>query len=63
MDTQKARYVVDKRGEKTDVIIPLKEFKQIVENLHDLAMVADRRKEKPVSLQETRRWLKKHGHL
>ncbi len=57
------RYVVDRRGKKQGVILPLSQYKQMLEDLHDLAVVAERRKEKSVSLHEMKRRLKRNGSL
>ena len=57
------QYIVDPNGKKTAVILPLKRYRELMEDLHDLAMVADRRKERSISLDEMRRRLKKDGLL
>ena len=55
------QYVVDRNGKKKGVILPLAEYEQLLEDLHDLAMVAERREEKPIPMQEMKRRLKQHG--
>ncbi len=57
------QYVVDSNGKKTAVILSLKRYRELMEDLHDLAMVAERRKERAISLEEMRRRLKKDGLL
>lgn len=57
------QYVVDRNGKKRGVILPLAEYEELIEDLHDLAVVAERRKEKPVSLDEMKRRLKQHGFV
>jgi PHD/YefM family antitoxin component YafN of YafNO toxin-antitoxin module len=57
------QYVVDPNGKKTAVILSLKRYQELMEDLHDLAVVAERRKERPVSLDEMKRRLKKDGLL
>ena len=39
------QYVVDEKGNKVAVILPLTEYQHLKEDLHDLAMVAERRDE------------------
>ncbi len=63
MKTAQPRYVVDGRGKKKAVIVPLSEYRQMMEDLHDLAVVAERRKERPISLEEMRRRLRFRGLL
>jgi len=54
--------VVDPKGKKTAVILSLKRYQELMEDLHDLAVVAERRKERSINLQEMKRRLRK-GHL
>lgn len=54
MRTQE-QFVVDARGMKTGVILSLKQYKKLLEDLHDLAVVAERCSEKPVSLEDMKR--------
>ena len=58
-----AQYVIDKKGKKTAVLLSLKEYEKLMEDLHDLAIVAQRKEEKPISFQEVKRRLKKDGHI
>ncbi len=57
------QYVVNPRGRKTAVILSLKRYRELMEDLHDLAVVAERRKERGISLEEMKRRLKKDGIL
>jgi len=63
MDAAKEQYIVDTMGKKTGVILSLKQYQQLIEDLHDLAAVAERRDEVPISLEEMKRRLKKDGLL
>ena len=40
------------KGEKTGVLLKLSEYEQLVEDLHDLAAVAERREEDTISHEE-----------
>jgi len=51
------QYIVDAKGSKTAVILPLEQYEQLMEDLHDLAIVAERREEEPISLKEMKQWL------
>jgi PHD/YefM family antitoxin component YafN of YafNO toxin-antitoxin module len=57
------RYVVDPKGKKTAIILSLKRYRELMEDLHDPAVVAERRKERSVSLEQMKRRLKKDGLL
>ncbi|MFH1732742.1 MAG: type II toxin-antitoxin system Phd/YefM family antitoxin [Planctomycetota bacterium] len=63
MSTKSRRFVVDSDGKKTAVILPVKEYEHLLEDLHDLAVVAERREEKPVSLEDMKRRLADDGLL
>lgn len=57
------RYVVDKNGKRTDVILPVKKFTELLEDIHDLAIVAERRDESTISFNELKKRLKADGIL
>lgn len=63
MAVSQEQFVVDPQGKKTGVILSLKRYQKLLEDLHDLAVVAERRAEKPISLDEIKRRLKKDGFL
>ncbi len=56
-------FVVDTKGKKKAIIFPMKQYEQMKEDLHDLAMVAERRDEEPISMEEMKRRLTKRGLL
>lgn len=57
------QYVINPAGKKTAVILSLKQYQRLQEDLHDLAIVAERRGEKSISLEDMKRRLKKDGLL
>lgn len=57
------KYITDKKGKKKEVILPLKEFENLLEDLKDLAVVAERRDEESISHEEVIKRLKKDGLL
>ncbi|NOZ59952.1 MAG: type II toxin-antitoxin system Phd/YefM family antitoxin [Euryarchaeota archaeon] len=57
------RYIVDSRGQKMAVILPIEEYEELLEDLHDLAVIAERRDEPTVTLEELKKRLKKDGLL
>lgn len=56
-----AQYVIDEKGRKTGVLLSVKQYEKLMEDLHDLAFVAQRKNEKPITLPELKRRLKKDG--
>ena len=52
------QYIVDQRGKKTAVVLPMEGYRRLLEDLHDLAVVAERRDEPTVTLEELKRRLR-----
>ena len=59
----KERFVVDGEGHKTDVILSISDYEQLLEDLHDLAIVAERRDEETISFDEVKQQLGQDGLL
>lgn len=57
------QYITDKAGEKTSVILPIVEFQELLEDIEDLATVAERREESTISHEEVVAELKRDGFL
>ena len=57
------QFVVDTKGKKTGVLLSMKQYEKLMEDLHDLAVVAERHAEQPISLDEMKRRLKHDGRL
>lgn len=58
-----AKYITDENGEKTAVVLPIKEFENLLEDLNDLAILAERREEATISFDEVMERLKRDGFL
>ena len=63
MKSPREQYVIDDKGKKTGVILPLERYESLLADLHDLAVVAERREERPITMDEMKRRLKKDGIL
>jgi hypothetical protein len=59
----RGRYVTDPKGKRTGVVLSLKGYSRLMEDLHDLAVVAERRDEKPVTADDMKKRLHKRGLL
>lgn len=46
------QYIVDEQNRKTAVLLPIATYEQLLEDLHDLAIVAQRRDQQPIDLNE-----------
>ena len=59
----RAQYITDSAGNKTAVILPLEEYEELLEDLQDLAALAERRDEPTISHEEVIARLKRDGYL
>jgi hypothetical protein len=58
-----AQYITDAKGKKTAVILPIEEFEELLEDLRDLAVLAERRDEPTIPHEEVVARLKRDGYL
>ena len=63
MATTREKFILDKKGNKKGVVLSLRRYRRLMEDLHDLAVVAERRREKPLPLAELTRRLRQDGVL
>lgn len=59
----KIKYVTDKRGNKKEVILSIKDYNELLEDLKDLAISAERKKEKLIDHEEVLKQLREDGLL
>jgi len=57
------QYIINEDGEKTGVILPIEEYEELLEDLHDLAVIAERRNESVITFDEIKERLRKNGLL
>jgi hypothetical protein len=50
----KEQYIIDGDGNKTAIVLPIEQYEQMLEDLHDLTIIAERRAETSVSLAQLR---------
>lgn len=58
MDTQ---FIVDESGIKKAIILPLEDYEELLEDVHDLAVIAERKDEPTINLEELKKKLKSDG--
>jgi hypothetical protein len=63
MEALREQYVIDAKGKSISVILPFEQYQQLMEDLHDLAIVAERRDDEPINLAEMKRKLADDGLL
>ena len=57
------QYVTNESGDKTAVILPINDFQELMEDIEDLAAVAERRDEPTISHEQLLAELTKDGLL
>jgi PHD/YefM family antitoxin component YafN of YafNO toxin-antitoxin module len=57
------QYIVDEKGQKMGVVLPVEEYEELLEDLHDLAIIAERRDESAISFDELKERLREDGLL
>ena len=57
------QYLTDERGEKTAVVLPISDYEKLIEDLEDLAVVAERRDEPTIPHAQFVDELKRDGLL
>ena len=63
MSFPQAQFVVNAEGKKTGVLLSVKQYEKLLEDLHDLAVIAARRDEEPITLEEMKRRLQQDDLL
>jgi hypothetical protein len=63
MAVTKNRFIVDQTGKRVSVVVPVDEYEELLEDLHDLAVVAERRNEPAVPMSSVKKRLKTGGLL
>jgi len=60
MSTQ---FIIDESGKKTAIILTVEDYEELLEDIHDLAIIAERKNEPTVSFEELKKRLKADGLL
>lgn len=58
-----AEYIVDRKGHKKSVILPIEEYEKLLEDLNDLAAATMRKDEPSIPWKEVKKRLKGDGLL
>jgi len=54
MNTQ---FIVDEAGKKTSVILPVEDYEELLEDIHDLTVIAERKNEPSISFDDLKKKL------
>lgn len=55
------QYLTNEKGRKTSVVLPISDYEKLLEDLDDLAVIAERRDEPTLSHAEFKKGLKRNG--
>ena len=55
------QYITDENGEKISVVLPMAKFEELIEDIEDLAAIAERREEPTIPHDELIEELKQDG--
>jgi len=48
----KVKFLIDKRGRRTHAVLPMKDYEELLEDLHDLALGLSRKSEADIPIEE-----------
>ena len=60
---ENVQYLTDDQGQRTAVVLPMSDYEKLLEDLEDLAVVAERRGDSTVSHEEFLEGLKQDGSV
>lgn len=63
MQPAQAQYITSSTGRKKAVIIPINEYQRLLEDLHDLTVIAERHDEYLISFDEMKKRLADHAPI
>jgi len=56
-----SQFIVDESGTKKAIILPIEDYEELLEDIHDLTVMAERKDEPSISLEELKNKLKSDG--
>ncbi len=59
MSTLHEKYIVDSHGEKSAELLPIDEYEELLEDIHDLTVIAERKGDSNITMDEMKDRLKK----
>ena len=55
------QFIVDESGIKKAIILPMEDYEELLEDIHDLAVIAERKDETTISFEDLKKRLKADG--
>ncbi|MEK6790386.1 MAG: hypothetical protein AABY45_01650 [Deltaproteobacteria bacterium] len=63
MEKLHPQFLLDESGKKKSVMLPIEDYEELLEDIHDLAVVAERKDESAVRFEDIKKRLKADGLL
>ncbi len=63
MSEPSPKFIIDKNGKKVSVILTIEEYNELLEDIHDLKVVMERREEETMSIDNLKDSLKRDGTI
>jgi hypothetical protein len=63
IDQFELHFITDKKGNKEYVMLKVEDYRQLIEDYQDLALISQRRKDERVSFEDFEKKLKADGRL
>lgn len=63
MSKPSPKFIVDENGKKVSVILTIEEYNELLEDIHDLKVVMERRNETTVSIENLKDSFKRDGTI
>jgi hypothetical protein len=60
---EREKFIVNEAGKKVSVVMSYQKYRRLMEDLHDLSVLAERRNEVSIPFEEFEQQLKKEGLL
>jgi hypothetical protein len=57
------RFIINDKGKKTSIILPIDTYEELIEDIHDLAMIAERKDESSINFDDLKAKLKTDGFI
>lgn len=52
------QYITDQKSKKNAIILPIEEYNELIEDIHDLAIIAERKNQETISFDKIKKRLK-----
>lgn len=63
MSKPSPKFIIDENGKKISVILTIEEYNELLEDIHDLKVVMERREEATISIENLKDSLQRDGTI